>query len=82
MLQIAASKRSRMMEAQLTLPKWDFGRLEHKAGTIKAARHMQTLKNHQISTLTMKGPTMLGTPPLDSKHPQQLVSPTSANLYQ
>lgn len=52
-----------MAEVQLTLPKWDFGRLEQRGGTIKAARHMRTLKSHQISALTLRDGGTLGTFP-------------------
>lgn len=63
-----------MAEAQLTLPKWDFGRLEQKkGGTIKAARHMRSLRSHQISTLTLKSGTMLGAQPLNGTPLHQAV---------
>ncbi|CAL8467308.1 g6845 [Coccomyxa elongata] len=63
---VVASKRSGMAEAQLTLPKWDFGRLEQKkGGAIKPARHMRSLRSHQISTLTLKSGTVLGAQPLN-----------------
>ncbi|BDA40402.1 probable serine/threonine-protein kinase 24 at N-terminal half [Coccomyxa sp. Obi] len=62
---VMASKRSGMAEAQLTLPKWDFGRLEQRGGTIKAARHMRSLRSHQISMLTLKSGTAFGSQPLN-----------------
>ncbi len=72
--QVVESKRSGMAEAQLTLPKWDFGRLEQrKGGTIKAARHMRSLRSHQISALTLKSDTVLGTQPLNGSPPHQAV---------
>ncbi|BDA40404.1 hypothetical protein COCOBI_01-0570 [Coccomyxa sp. Obi] len=70
-----ASKRSGMAEAQLTLPKWDFGRLEQRGGTMKAARHIRSLRSHQISTLTLRSGTVLGTQhgaaPLKGSPPSQ-----------
>ncbi|KAK9916803.1 hypothetical protein WJX75_007240 [Coccomyxa subellipsoidea] len=69
---VTASKRSGMAEMQLTLPKWDFSRSEQRGGTIKAGRHMRTLKSHQISALTLRDGATLGTLPRDRSRLQHM----------
>lgn len=70
--QVAASQRFASAEAQLTLPKWDFGRLEDRGPAMKAARqHMHTLKSHHINTL--REGTLLGTLPRGSSRHATMV---------
>ena len=55
--QVTASRRKAHAEAQLTLPKWEFGRVDER-GTVKAVRSMQTLKSHHLNNLTLSDGTL------------------------
>ena len=52
-----ASRQKAHAEAQLTLPKWEFGRADER-GTVKAVRSMQTLKSHHLNNLTVSDGTL------------------------
>ena len=47
-----ATRQKAHAEAQLTLPKWEFGRADER-GTVKAVRNMSTLKSHHLNNLTL-----------------------------
>ncbi len=53
MLQVTAARRKANVEAQLTLPKWEFARGEAERGTVKAVRGAQTLKSHHLNGLSL-----------------------------
>lgn len=59
--QVTASRRMAHAEAQLTLPKWEFGRADER-GTVKAVRGMQTLKSHHLNNLTLSDNTLRSGP--------------------
>lgn len=46
------------MEAQLTLPKWEFARGDAERGTVKAVRVAATLKSHHLNSLTLSDGTL------------------------
>ncbi|CAL5224972.1 g7746 [Coccomyxa viridis] len=54
---VAASRQKAHAEAQLTLPKWEFGRADER-GTVKAVRNMPTLKSHHLNNLTLSDGTL------------------------
>ncbi len=55
--QVQASRQKANAEAQLTLPKWEFGRADER-GTVKAVRNMPTLKSHHLNNLTISDGTL------------------------
>lgn len=79
--QVAASRQKAHAEAQLTLPKWEFGRADER-GTVKAVRNMPTLKSHHLNNLTLSDGTLRsGTlQHRDLPPPHYLVGPACACL--
>lgn len=79
--QVPASRQKAHAEAQLTLPKWEFGRANER-GTVKAVRNMPTLKSHHLNNLTLSDGTLRsGTVQhRDLPPPHYLVRPACASM--
>ena len=75
--QVPASRQKANAEAQLTLPKWEFGRADDR-GTVKAVRNMPTLKSHHLNNLTISDGTLRSHQHRDLPPPHYLVRPACA----